>query len=38
MEKMFGSKKITKEKIIEFLDKKGFYVVLAAWCCWITAF
>jgi murein DD-endopeptidase MepM/ murein hydrolase activator NlpD len=30
MKKMFGSKKITKEKIIEFLDKKGFYVVLAA--------
>jgi murein DD-endopeptidase MepM/ murein hydrolase activator NlpD len=30
MKKIFGSKKITKEKIIEFLDKKGFYVVLAA--------
>lgn len=30
MKKMFGSKKITKEKIIEFLDKKGFYVVLVA--------
>ncbi len=29
MKKLFGNKRITKEKIIKFLDSKGFYVVLA---------